>query len=85
MDKIDFTVLENYLGNGKVKIEFIKLDGTYRVMMCTKNPGIITESKMPQSSNDAKENTEILKVFDLEKNAWRSMRKDRIRQWESYT
>jgi len=38
---------------------------------------------MPANTTNAV-NQSILKVFDLEKQAWRSMRKDRITQWELY-
>jgi len=83
VDVLDFTMLENQLSHSKVKIEFIKVDGTYRVMICTKSPVIITSANMPANTTNAV-NQSILKVFDLEKQAWRSMRKDRITQWELY-
>lgn len=82
MDILDFTMLENQLSHSKVKIEFIKVDGTYRVMICTKSPEIITAANMPVGANKPPVNETILRVFDVEKQAWRSMRKDRITQWE---
>lgn len=83
MDKLDFTMLENQLSHSKVKIEFIKVDGTYRLMICTKSSNLIPASNIP-SGNNIKINENILKVFDLDKNAWRSVRKNSIRQWETY-
>lgn len=82
MDALDFTILENQLSHSKVKIEFIKLDGTYRIMICTQSPNLITAVNMPSGNNTVKVNEKVLKVFDLEKVAWRSIRKDRIRQWQ---
>lgn len=82
MDSLDFTMLENQLSHSKVKIEFIKMDGTYRVMICTKSPTLITAANMPSGNSIIKINESVLKVFDLEKNAWRSIKKDKIRQWQ---
>lgn len=83
MDNLDFIMLENQLGHSKVKIEFIKVDGTYRVMICTKNPDLIPADHMPtRSSVSTPENTTIFKVFDLEKMAWRTIRKNSLRQWQ---
>lgn len=77
-------MLENQLSHGKVKVEFIKADGTYRVMVCTKSPDLIGDN-MPHGTNNqaAIINESIIKVFDLEKMGWRTIRKDRIRQWEN--
>lgn len=82
MDVLDFTMLENQLTHGKVKIEFIKTDGTYRIMICTKS-SLLIKKPFVQSSRIIRNKSEnILRVFDLEKNEWRSMRKDRIIQWQ---
>ena len=83
MDNLDFIMLENQLSHSKVKIEFIKIDGTYRVMVCTKSPELIPAEHMPtKSSISMPENTSIFKVFDLEKMAWRTVRKNSLRQWQ---
>lgn len=84
MDTLDFIMLENQLSHSKVKVEFIKVDGTYRIMVCTKSPEIIGDN-MPQGTytQAAIINESIIKVFDLEKMGWRTIRKDRIRQWEN--
>lgn len=82
MDSLNFVMLENQLSHSKVKIEFIKVDGTYRIMICTKSPELIGVNNMPTGTINNGINENILKVFDLEKNAWRSIKKDRIRQWQ---
>lgn len=59
----------------EVTVTFTKKDGTERVMKCTLNPELlpkveqkaITEDKKPR-----KESTTSMRVFDLEKNEWRS-------------
>lgn len=88
MDLLQITMLENQLTNHKVKVEFTKVDGSNRVMICTKDPDIITEQNMPGNTTfnnlDAPPTapSTILRVFDLEKNAWRSMRIANITAWE---
>lgn len=84
MDTLDLIMLENQLSHSRVKIEFIKLDGTYRVMVCTKSFNIIPTDHYP-SGSQTNVNQEVFRVFDLEKQGWRSVRKDRIRQWELCT
>jgi len=75
----------------EVEVEFVKSDGTLRVMRCTLNPeqfpvvpttvttgpvdGIVTESK-PRKQPDV----HSIRVFDLEQQEWRSFRFDRLRR-----
>ena len=75
----DWTKLTEWLSGvlkvTPVTITFTKKDGTERVMKCTLNPDwlpkvepkIVTEDKKPR-----KESTTSMRVFDLEKNEWRS-------------
>lgn len=83
MDLLDLTMLENQLANNRVRIDFIKVDGTSRTMLCTKDPTIITESHLPSGNQDKlMNNAAVLKVFDLEKQGWRSMRISNIKSWQ---
>lgn len=75
----------------EVEVEFVKSDGTLRVMRCTLNPeqfpvvptnvttgpvdGIVTESR-PRKQPDV----HSIRVFDLDQQAWRSFRFDRLRR-----
>lgn len=75
----------------EVEVEFVKSDGTLRVMRCTTDPdkipvvqakvntgpvdGIVTESK-PRKQPDV----HSIRVFDLDQQAWRSFRFDRLRR-----
>jgi hypothetical protein len=75
----------------EVEVEFVKSDGTLRVMRCTLNPeqfpvvptnvttgpvdGIVTERK-PRKQPDV----HSIRVFDLEQQEWRSFRFDRLRR-----
>lgn len=75
---IDKNVLKANLQNGTGTIVFTKSDGSERTMKCT-----LKESLLPVIDNKEKaktkvENPDILSVWDLENNGWRSFRLDSI-------
>ena len=82
--KID-TGLVDYLSEalklGKMTVTFTKVDGCERVMVCTLNPPMITEAigDSEESKNKREASESVMVVFDLEKKAWRSFRKDSIK------
>ena len=60
----------------EVRIKFTKKDGTERDMLCT-----LVESKIPEDKKPKSDTTitgDVLRVFDLEKQDWRSFRWDSI-------
>ena len=69
-------MLKDNLSRNVMKIEFTKADGTIREMLCTLDPKRLPESPIKESKK--KENPDVLAVFDLEKNAWRSFRLDSV-------
>lgn len=56
-------------------VTFTKADGTERVLQCTLNPEYIPVS---ESKNTRKSSDEVMVVYDIEKDAWRSFRKDSV-------
>lgn len=59
-----------------VEIVFTKKDGTERTMKCT-----LQEKYLPETVGTGKtKSDEVLAVFDLEKEGWRSFRWDSIKQ-----
>lgn len=52
-------------------ITFTKKDGTNRVMKCTRSPSLIPEEHQPKDGKTNDSETS-LRVFDLDKNEWRS-------------
>lgn len=85
--KVDETVarVSRLLHEGKLKVRFIKKDGTKRTMLCTKKQDLIPESQRPkpQPTIDEQGNAippkparvmppQLVTVFDLEKQEWRS-------------
>ena len=84
--------VKSLLQKSTVTVTFVKADGTDREMLCTLNwdfipsaaitttvtpvDGIVTESKKPRKAPDP----HSLRVFDLEKQEWRSFRFDRLKK-----
>jgi|WetSurMetagenome_2_1015567.scaffolds.fasta_scaffold1789143_1 hypothetical protein len=74
------TLMKNLLKEGQVKVTFKKVNGEIRNMLCTTNsemiPEVLTESKVPKIVR--KENEDVCRVFDVDKQEWRSFRYENI-------
>jgi hypothetical protein len=57
-------------GNNAITITFTKKDGANRVMKCTRNLSKIPDDQHPK--NAMADSGSSLRVFDLDKNEWRS-------------
>ena len=89
MEKYDFTTesfktkLKESLQSNEVGVTFTKRDGTERRMQCTLSASRIPGEQLPQGTGDTSStetlSKEAIKVFDLEKQAWRSFRYDSIK------
>jgi hypothetical protein len=69
------------LSQGAATIEFTKVDGSQRVMRCTISSHLIPEEYLPNHSynsqysySDLDYNPNVIRVFDLGLNEWRSFR-----------
>jgi hypothetical protein len=71
--------LRSCLKFGPVDLTFTKKDGTERVMKCTTSPTIIMfkDPSILESKREKKPNEDVMPVYDLENNSWKSFR------WES--
>ena len=71
--------LHSVLKAHTVDLTFRKKDDTIREMKCT-----LAEEKLPEIEKKTervrKENDNVISVFDIEKNEWRSCRYDSIKQ-----
>lgn len=68
-------VIEQHLDAGdSVYVEFTKQDGTKRGIRCTRNMNLIPQDKHPKGSGKTP-NPNLIVVFDLDKNEWRSFHK----------
>jgi hypothetical protein len=75
--------LRGMLQQTSVKVDFVKADGSTRQMNCTLNWNMIPADKQPAGttvveSASPSRDSEVLRVFDLEKTEWRSFRFDRL-------
>lgn len=82
--------MKGILQDGPVLVEFLKADGSTRVMNCTlsETHGAIykmTENKevpVERAHLPAKVNNDVCKIWDIEQGAWRSFRWDRLQRIE---
>ena len=69
--------LSEMLRNRRLEVSFIKKDRSLRVMNCT-----LLEKYLPPLMEDAKtttkDNPDVLAVWDIDNNGWRSFRLDSI-------
>jgi hypothetical protein len=76
--------LKDMLQMGPVTVTFTKTDGTERVMKCTLEadklpPVVVKEDAKPRKVSDS---TKALRVFDIEKQEWRSFTIKNIKRIE---
>ena len=70
--------LKDLLQQNVLEIKFKKVDGTERVMNCSLKKGIIPESENKPSAKIKKENENVISVWDIQKDAFRSFRLDSL-------
>ena len=83
MNVYNFFVLEglgNRLRDNIVNVTFAKTDGTLRTMRCTSNPAAFPVRESTGSTKAS--NPEVQVVFDLDKKAIRSFRRDSVVSFE---
>ena len=66
--------LDGILHINPVTVTFTKKDGTERVMRCTLQPELLPKVELKENSKPRKESTTSMRVFDLDKNEWRSFK-----------
>lgn len=67
------------LSQGPTTVVFTKKDGTTRTMQCTRKIELIPVDQRPKNSIQ-EENSDNIRVYDLEKNGWRSFNFSNILQ-----
>ena len=65
--------------DGVITVTFTKVDGSERVMKCTRNKTHLPEQKDLEEAS-TKVNPKVLAVWDVEKSAWRSFRIDSVKE-----
>lgn len=77
MSIIERETLTNLLKVGVLEVTFNKLNGEKRVMNCTLDPSYLPEV-ITESTSTRKVNDEVIAVWDLDNNGWRSFRYDSV-------
>jgi len=78
----DAIQIKQQLKEGPCFVTFTKVDGTKRIMKCTLNDAYIPPSEPKKTDRVKKDNPDVLAVWDLEKDGWRSFRFDTILEVE---
>jgi hypothetical protein len=68
-----------------VEVLFTKKDGSQRTMLCTLVESKIPSDKQPKSETQGSTVGSAVRVFDLEKNEWRSFRWDSVKSINGVT
>jgi len=69
--------LVSHLQNGKVEVTFTKVDGTTRIMNCSLNQSFLPVSSISESTKRSTP-LNVIRVFDLDKQAWRSFKIENV-------
>jgi len=76
-DKIGRDWLRGLLKTSEVEVTFVKVGGDKRKMRCTLKEDVIVPHEK-KTDREKEINEEVLAVWDVEKNSWRSFRFDSI-------
>lgn len=74
-----YNELHSFLKENKMQIRFMKKNGESRLMNCTLNPDLLppVDPSVTIVHSD-KYSKQVIRVFDLDKQAWRSFRIDSV-------
>jgi len=80
----EMEIYELFKKSDEILVEFIKKDNSKRLMKCTLNQLSIPQNQLPKTERTKEEKEKeviekkIIRVYDLEKDAWRTIPLDRI-------
>jgi len=73
------------LKKNELRMVFTKLNGEEREIYCTLKEDVISGSGYQYKDNKRKKNSDILVVWDVDADGWRSMRWDSIKEYDNVT
>lgn len=73
--------LKDLLKQNVVSISFTKTDGTDRKMLCTLKSELLPVVELKERTKTKAENENVLSVWDLEKDAFRSFRLNALKNY----
>lgn len=80
----DKEAIENKLRETICKVSFTKANGENRVMHCTLNESMLPEQiDFEEAVQKKKPNPDVLAVWDVENNGWRSFRWDSLKEFNT--
>jgi hypothetical protein len=79
MQNFEFEELIELLRENIVNLKFKKINGDERVMNCTLSSEYIPEAK---TESKKKPNSDIVSIWSVDDNGWRSFRKDSVITYE---
>jgi hypothetical protein len=82
MDIMDIELLKDALKSASVIVEFTKANGEFRRMKCTRRLDMIPKEFHPKSEEYNRGPDYQIRVFDIEKNGWRSFNSNSILNWK---
>lgn len=71
-------VLTTLLNYSVVEVEFTKVNGDFRKMSCTKSLLLIPEDKHPIGKSTKELNKNVVRVYDVEADGWRSFQAESV-------
>lgn len=77
--KMDIDRLKDLLRSGICNVVFTKKDGTERMMRCTLNESYVVPHEKT-TDREKTPNLNVVSVWDLDVNGWRSFRYDSIKE-----
>ena len=81
MDQLELEKLRESLKIHTVSVSFTKKDGTHRDMVCTLKPDSLPPQVDLEESIGRRSSDEVIAVFDVAKQDWRSFRIDSVINW----
>jgi len=80
---MDIEEMREKLRSGSHQVVFTKVDGTERKMTCTLDESFIPQAFWPKSEGEKRRKTaatpaNLLQVFDIENQGWRSFRFENV-------
>ena len=75
-DEFVYAELQSQLQKEVLEVTFTKVNGDKRIMNCTLMEGILPSNSTEEAKKDTKKkvNEDILSVWDIDANGWRSFR-----------
>lgn len=82
MSQLTKSQIDDLLRVFDLRVVFTKVDGSDRIMMCTRDPSLIPISPMKKDGPPKPPNDNLLHVYDVDSSGWRSIKVDTIKNVE---